>query len=250
MDTHSSAPTLRLEHVTFGYNSVPVLRDVNLVAPGGAATVILGRSGVGKSTVLRLIVGLVHPQQGHVYVNDRDVAVMGTDELHAVRRRIGVCFQSGALLNSLSVAGNIAFPLERAGGYTPAQIRERVAECLEVVGLADSGDVFPAALSGGMRKRAGFARALALDPDVLLFDEPTSGLDPILAANIEQYVQKLKTARRTLLVVTHTLPIAFDVADHIVMLHEGGVLAKGTPDELRASTDPLVRQFLEGRPDE
>lgn len=245
--TSSPSPAIHADNVTFGYNGATTLSEVSFLAPAGATTVILGRSGVGKSTVLRLIVGLERPDSGTITVGDSDVAALRHRDLLALRRRIGLCFQSGALLNSLTVGENVAFPLRRQGGHSRAEIAARVAEMLKRVGLGGEEQAMPAALSGGMRKRAGLARALVLDPAVLLFDEPTAGLDPILAGGIRDLVLGLKALQRTMVIVTHDLPIAFAVADHVVMLEGGRVIAQGTPDALRTDPQPFVQQFLEGR---
>ncbi len=243
------SPPIQLENVTFGYNATATLQDVNVLADGGEATVILGPSGVGKSTFLRLIVGLERPRAGRVLVGDQDLATLKRQELHALRRRMGFCFQSGALLNSMTVGQNVAFPLVREGARPRTEMAARVEAALATVGLAGKGDVMPSELSGGMRKRAGLARALVLDPAILLFDEPTTGLDPILAGSIRDLVLRLKDAHRTMVIVTHDLDIAFAVADHMVIFEAGRVRVSGAPEEIRTSDDPFVRQFLEGRSD-
>lgn len=237
--------SVRLEGVTKAFGSRRVLDDVSFTVPGGCGFVILGRSGTGKSVTLRHIIGLVRPDAGQVFVEDDEISALAGAELSRVRRKIGFLFQNAALFDSITVGENVAFPLRRHSDLSDADILTRAREKLEAVGLGDEFDKMPGALSGGMRKRAGLARALALDPGILLVDEPSAGLDPITADEIDELLLGLKqTGGVTLIIVTHNIPSARRLGDHLLMLHEGRIAAQGTAAELDASRDPMVRAFM------
>ena len=235
---------VRLERVTKSFGSRKVLDDVTLDVPQRAGFVILGRSGTGKSVTLRHIIGLVRPDSGRVFVDGDEISALDGSELSAVRKKIGFLFQNAALFDSISVGENVAFPLRRHTRHTDAAIRRRAHEKLEAVGLGKEFDKMPAALSGGMRKRAGLARAMALDPSILLVDEPSAGLDPITADEIDELLLTLKQSGTTIVVVTHNIPSAKRLGDRLVMLHEGRIAAEGTPSELENSGSELVRAFM------
>ncbi len=236
---------VRLDGVTKAFGARRVLHDVSFDVPAGSGFVILGRSGTGKSVTLKHIIGLIRPDAGHVFVEQDEVGRLKGRELSRARRKIGFLFQSAALFDSISVGENVAFPLRRHTDLSDAEIRTRAAEKLEAVGLGREYDKMPADLSGGMRKRAGLARALALDPPILLVDEPSAGLDPITADEIDELLLGLKQhGDTTLIVVTHNIPSARRLGDSLVMLHEGRIIARGTPRELEQSDDPLVRAFM------
>lgn len=241
----SDTPAVELRHVTKRFDTRAVLDDVSLSVTPGRSICILGRSGTGKSVALKHIVGLLRPDAGQVLVEGEDITHMSSRELSRVRRRIGFLFQNAALFDSISVGDNIAFPLRRHTAIDRSAIRARVDELLSAVGLAGEHDKMPADLSGGMRKRAGLARALALDPPILLVDEPSAGLDPITAREIDELLVGLKQqAGTTLVVVTHNMPSARTLADELILLHEGKIHARGTPDELDREMEPLVRAFM------
>jgi phospholipid/cholesterol/gamma-HCH transport system ATP-binding protein len=233
------------------YDGRRILDGVNLEIEPGETMVLLGGSGSGKSTLLRQIIGLERPYSGSVTVKGTDMACCPDAELKRVRRSIGVAFQSAALFNSLTVAGNIALPLREHTSLAPSIVDLVVWIKLATVGLADFGKLYPQELSGGMRKRAAVARATALDPEILVFDEPSAGLDPIVAAELDEVILVLKRAfQMTVIVVTHELASAFRIADRIAMLYQGRFLAVGTKDEIRSSQHPRIKQFLERVPDE
>jgi phospholipid/cholesterol/gamma-HCH transport system ATP-binding protein len=243
--TRQGAAAVRLEGVTKSFGDRRVLDDVSFDVSAGCGFVILGRSGTGKSVTLRHIIGLVKPDRGRVFVEDDEISVLDGTELARVRKKIGFLFQSAALFDSISVGENVAFPLRRHTRLSDREIRDRAAEKLEAVGLGREFDKMPAALSGGMRKRAGLARALALDPGILLVDEPSAGLDPITADEIDDLLLALKqNARATLIIVTHNIPSAKRLGDQLVMLHQGRIVAKGSVADLERSADPLVRAFM------
>ena len=235
---------VRLERVTKSFGSRKVLDEVTLDVPARAGFVILGRSGTGKSVTLRHIIGLVRPDSGRVFVDGDEISALDGPELSTVRKKIGFLFQNAALFDSISVGENVAFPLRRHTRQTDAAIRRRAREKLEAVGLGKEFDKMPAALSGGMRKRAGLARAMALDPSILLVDEPSAGLDPITADEIDELLLTLKQSGTTIVVVTHNIPSAKRLGDRLVMLHEGRIAAEGTPAELENSRSELVRAFM------
>ena len=236
-----------LENLTKSFSGRTVLSGVSLEVPDGQNTVIIGASGAGKSVTLKLIVGLIEPDAGRVLVDAEDVQQLDRDQLAALRGRIGYVFQFAALFDSMTVAENIGLGLVRRG-FTPEQIRSRVEESLAVVDLSGTEDKLPGELSGGMRKRVGIARAIALKPSYILYDEPTTGLDPITAAVMDQLIIRTRDLGVTGLVVTHDMRSAFSVGDRIAMLYQGAIRLAGSVDEVRASDDPVVRQFIEGRP--
>lgn len=243
-------PTISVRDLVVEYNGRRVLEGLNLDVEPGQITVLLGGSGSGKSTLLRQILGLERPKSGNIFIQGTDITRCSQAELKKVRRSIGVAFQSAALFNSLSLEENVALTLREHTALAPAIVDLIVWMKLAVVGLADFGKLHPQELSGGMKKRAAVARALALDPEILVFDEPSAGLDPIVAAELDELILFMKDAFQiTALVVTHELPSAFRIADRIAMLSNGKLLAVGTTDELRQNQHPRVRQFLNRVPD-
>ncbi len=241
-------PVISLQNVCKSFGGKPVLRDMSIDVDRGESLVIVGGSGTGKSVTLKHIIGLLKPDKGHVFVADQDITTMKDVELNQFRRHFGMSFQEGALFDSMSVFENVAFPLRRHTKMTEAEIRGRVEECLEDVHLHNVVRKRPSELSGGMRRRVGFARAISLKPDILLFDEPTTGLDPVISDVIADLIvemdQKLGT---TTVTITHDMKVAFKIADRVAMLHEGHIIAQGTPEQFQASKNPIVEQFLEGR---
>ncbi len=243
--TDATPYAVRLERVSKAFGDFRVLEEVTIDVLRGAGVCILGRSGTGKSVALKHIVGLLKPDDGRVIVEGTDITNLSSRELSPVRRRIGFLFQNAALFDSISVGENVAFPLRRHTDLPDAEIRQRVHEKLAQVGLERDVDKMPADLSGGMRKRAGLARAMALDPSILLADEPSAGLDPITSAEIDALLVDLRErSDTTLIVVTHNIPSARTVGDELLFLHEGRVLARGPADELDRLDEPLVREFM------
>lgn len=242
---------VELRGVCKAFGRLEVLRGVDLAFRAGETTVVLGPSGTGKSVMLKLIVGLLKPDAGEVRFEGERIDPLGEARLAPVRRRIGYLFQHGALFDSLDVFDNVAFPLREAGVRDPAEISRRVDRSLRLVGLGDLGGRMPTELSGGQQKRIALARAIVLEPDVILYDEPTTGLDPIRADLINELIIRLqRTLDVTSIVVTHDLASAFRVADRMVMLHEGGVVLDATPEEFRISEQPVVMRFLRGEASE
>jgi phospholipid/cholesterol/gamma-HCH transport system ATP-binding protein len=238
-------PAVELRHVTKSFGSVRVLDDVSLTVDAGTSLCILGRSGTGKSVTLKHIIGLISPDAGTVCVEGEDITSLSGRALSKVRQRIGFLFQNSALFDSIRVGENVAFPLRRHTKLKDAEIRARASHLLAQVGLERDYDKMPADLSGGMRKRAGLARALALEPAILLADEPSAGLDPVTAGEIDALLVDLKhRSRTTLVVVTHNIPSARTIADELMFLHEGRILERGTPEAFDRSDQPLVRQFM------
>jgi phospholipid/cholesterol/gamma-HCH transport system ATP-binding protein len=238
-------PAIRFERVSKSFGSMRVLDDVTFSVRAGSSFGILGRSGTGKSVTLKHIVGLVQPDRGKVFVQGRDITGLSSQALSEVRRQMGFVFQGGALFDSISVGENVAFVLRRHTDLTEREIAAQARERLARVGLEKEYQKMPGALSGGMRKRAGLARAMALDPAILLVDEPSAGLDPITSEEIDDLLLQLKrTEGTTLVVVTHNMPSARKVADELVMLHEGRIVAQGTVAELEANEQPLVKAFM------
>jgi len=225
-----------------------ILRGVSLDIRQGQTCVVLGRSGCGKSVLLKHLIGLMKPTSGEVVVEGEDIVGLPERRLSPIRKKIGILFQSGALFDSMSVEENIAFPLREAGMKDPVVIRERVAEALEMVNLAGEQKKMPESLSGGMRKRVGLARTIVSRPRCILFDEPTTGLDPIASDSINHLIRRLqKRLEVTSVVVTHDMKTAFHTADHVAFLHEGRVYFDGDVRELQATEDVVLRDFIEGR---
>jgi phospholipid/cholesterol/gamma-HCH transport system ATP-binding protein len=238
-------PAVRLEHVTKSFGERKVLDDVSFDVPEGSAFIILGRSGTGKSVTLRHIIGLVQPDSGKVYVRGDQISGLRGAGLALARKQIGFLFQNAALFDSISVGENVAFPLRRHTKLPDREIRARAEEKLRSVGLEREYDKMPADLSGGMKKRAGLARAMALEPKVLLVDEPSAGLDPITSAEIDDLLAGLKgQGGTTLIVVTHNIPSARHIGDELLMLHEGRIVARGTPADLERSDNAMVQAFM------
>lgn len=240
---------IRLDDLRKAFGDRDVLAGVTLDVPDGSSTVLLGRSGSGKSVLLKHIVGLLRPDHGAVWVDDRRVDQLDDDDLNAVRREIGYVFQFAALFDSLTCAGNLRLALQRQH-LDPGEIEERIRAALAMVGLPEVAQRLPSELSGGMRKRVGIARAVALRPRYILWDEPTTGLDPVTTATMDQMMLHVRQELGvTSVIVTHDLASAFKVGDRVALLHDGMIRASGTPEEIRASDDPVVRQFIEGRPE-
>jgi phospholipid/cholesterol/gamma-HCH transport system ATP-binding protein len=239
---------IRFENVSKSFGTRQVLDEVSLDVTAGSVFAILGRSGTGKSVTLKLMIGLLKPDSGSIFIGGKEIAGLDSRGLVPVRKSIGFLFQNAALFDSISVGENIAFPLRRHMDYGDDEIRDRVQRKLAQVGLEREYDKMPADLSGGMRKRAGLARALALDPPRVLVDEPSAGLDPITSAEIDELLGQLKADHSTtVVIVTHNIPSARRIADELAMIHEGRVIARGTVEELENSDLELVQQFMSSK---
>ena len=236
---------IRFESVSKSFGSKRILQDVSFDIARGSAFCILGRSGTGKSVTLKLMIGLLRPEQGKIFVESQEITALNVRELPPIRKTMGFLFQNAALFDSLSVGENVAFPLRRHTDKPEADIQDRARQKLAQVGLEHEYEKMPADLSGGMRKRAGLARALALDPSILLVDEPSAGLDPMTSSEIDNLLLKLKSEQdTTLVVVTHNIPSARRIGDELVVLHEGHFIAHGTAEELDLSEHTVVQQFM------
>ena len=240
---------VELRNVTFSYGERVILRDVSLQVPRGKVTALMGASGGGKTTVLRLIGGQQRAQQGQVLFDGQDVGAMAREQLFAVRRRMGMLFQFGALFTDMSVFENVAFPLREHTDLPDELVRDIVLMKLHAVGLRGARDLMPSQISGGMARRVALARAIVLDPELVMYDEPFAGLDPISLGTAAQLIRRLNDAMGlTTILVSHDLDETFRVADHVIILGPGCVAAQGTPEEVRASQDPLVHQFVNALP--
>ena len=242
---------VQLSDVSFGYDRRrPILRGIDMTIARGKLTAIMGGSGCGKTTILRLIGGQLRPQRGRVIVAGKDVAALDRDELFALRRKIGMLFQFGALFTDMTVFENIAFPLREHTELPEELIRDLVLMKLNAVGLRGAAQLRPSELSGGMARRVALARAIALDPMLVMYDEPFAGLDPISLGIVGQLIRRLNDALGiTSVIVTHDIYESLKIVDYIYFVSAGRIVAKGTPAEVKASSDPFVRQFVDGEPD-
>ena len=242
-----ASPIYELEDVWKSFDGRPVLRGIDLTIPTGQTLVVMGPSGCGKSVMLKHLVGLLKPDRGRIRFHGDPIESLSEQRLVPLRRRIGFLFQQAALFDSLTVRENLAFPLLETG-QAGSDLEERILDCLRRVGLEDAIDQMPSELSGGMRKRVGLARAIVLEPELVLYDEPTTGLDPIRANVINDLIVRLQRELQiTSIVVTHDLDSAFQVGDRMVLLHHGRCHLEGEPDRFRTTEDPIARDFLEGR---
>jgi phospholipid/cholesterol/gamma-HCH transport system ATP-binding protein len=258
MPQHLNDSLLELQNLTFGYGSRLILDGVSLRIPRGKVTALMGASGGGKTTVLRLIGGQVRAQQGKLLFagaagsaeEAQDIGNLSSTALYAARRRMGMLFQFGALFTDLSVFDNVAFPLREHTSLSPALVRDVVLMKLNAVGLRGARDLMPSEISGGMARRVALARAIALDPELIMYDEPFAGLDPISLGTAARLIRQLNNAMGlTSIVVSHDLEETFHIADQVIILANGKVAAQGTPEEVRHSTDPLVHQFVNALPE-
>ena len=242
---------IEVSNLVTHYGDREILKNISLSIPKGMTTVILGGSGCGKSTLLKHLIGLLKPTKGKINILGNDITAMNEDRLNEVRKKMGILFQGAALLNSMTIMDNVSLPLREHTKLKGSTMEIMVRMKLDLVGLSGFDAFYPSQLSGGMKKRAGLARALALDPELLFFDEPSAGLDPVTAAGLDELILKLgKVFRMTIVVVTHELPSVFAIADYVIMLDKGEVLFSGTLEELRASDHPRIRMFLERKPEE
>ncbi len=232
-------------HKSFGKKSV--LRGINLHVERGESMVVIGGSGSGKSVLLKHIIGLLRPDKGQVIIDGTDITKLNEKELYEMRKRFGMLFQGAALFDSMTVWENVAFALIRHTGMSPKEAREIASEKLKLVGLTGVEDLMPSELSGGMKKRVGLARAIAHEPEIILYDEPTTGLDPIMADAINDLIINLREKLKvTSVTITHDMKSAYKIADTIAMLYDGRIIHSGTPEEIRNSDNPVVRQFVTG----
>jgi phospholipid/cholesterol/gamma-HCH transport system ATP-binding protein len=230
------------------FGNAEVLKGVNLTVRRGETVVVIGRSGCGKSVLLKHMIGLMKPDSGRILVDGVDVTTLKQEDLYEFRKHFGMLFQSAALFDSLTVWQNVGLGLAEHTELSEEEIRERVCRKLELVGLGRLEDMKPSDLSGGMKKRVGLARAIAMDPPIILYDEPTTGLDPIMADVINELVRNLqKSLEITSVAVTHDMKSAYKIGDRLAMLYDGKIVFEGTPDQVRASHDEVVKQFVEGR---
>ncbi|MBU0589287.1 MAG: ABC transporter ATP-binding protein [Gammaproteobacteria bacterium] len=250
MASSSPESLVELRNLTFGYGDRVILDDISLTVPRGKVTALMGASGGGKTTVLRLIGGQQRAQSGELLFDGKDVTRMNQPELYVARRRMGMLFQFGALFDDLDVFENVAFPLREHTDLSEALIRDIVLMKLNAVGLRGARDLMPSEVSGGMARRVALARAIALDPELVMYDEPFAGLDPISLGTAARLIRQLNDAMGlTSVVVSHDLEETFRIADQVIVLANGKIAAQGTPDEVRNSTDPLVSQFVNAEAD-
>jgi phospholipid/cholesterol/gamma-HCH transport system ATP-binding protein len=238
---------IEIKDLRIAFKGNPIHRGIDLIVPEGQTLVVIGGSGEGKSVLLKQMLGLLRPDSGSVKVDGQEITGLPEREMAESRRKVGILFQNGALFDSMNVFQNVAFPMVQAGVRDRERIESRVTRCLEVVELAAEGGKMPVELSGGMRKRVALARAIVNEPRCVLYDEPTAGLDPIVADSINILIRRLqKNDRVTSVVVTHDMQSAFRIADRIAYLRSGRIYFDGTPEELQASEDPKIRNFIEG----
>lgn len=243
-------PIIEIRNLTRRFGPQQVLSGVDLDIAHGETLVIMGRSGCGKSVLLKHITGLFKPDEGRIFFKGEDITQFSRKKLFQMRMHFGMLFQGSALFDSMTVEENVALPLVKHSGKNEDEIRETVADKLRIVGLEGVQDRYPSELSGGMKKRVGLARAVVMDPEVVLYDEPTTGLDPIMSDVINNLIRDLQTGLNiTSVVVTHDIGSAYRIATRLAMLHEGRIIYEGTPEEIRGTDNEIVRQFVEGRAD-
>ena len=241
---------IKIKNLKKSFGTQVVLDGVDFEIPREKLTVILGRSGEGKSVLLKHVIGLVKPDAGQIWVDGQEITVLSERQLNDVRKKFGMLFQSAALFDSFNVEDNVAFPLREHTQFSEADIKNIVKQKLEQVGLKNVGHKLPNELSGGMRKRVGLARALALNPSIILYDEPTTGLDPVLTDSIDHLIlDTQKKFKVTSVVISHDIKSTFKIADKIAMLHDGKMIEEGGPEEFRESKNPIVQKFLSGKAD-
>jgi phospholipid/cholesterol/gamma-HCH transport system ATP-binding protein len=238
---------IKLVNVSMAFRGKPVLENIDLAIAPGETMVIIGPSGSGKSTILRLMIGLLKPTAGEIWIDGREISVLGEDELNEIRRKMGMVFQYSALFDSMSVGENVAFGLRQHTLMTDEEIAQIVRRRLRMVGLAGKETVMPSELSGGMKKRVSLARAIAINPQIVLYDEPTAGLDPIMSTTIDRLICSTRRIMGvTSVVVTHHMQSAFNIADRIAMIYDGRIIESGTVAEIKKSANPVVQQFIHG----
>ncbi len=244
----NSSPMIAVRGLKKRIGAQEILRGVEMSVGRGETLVIIGRSGGGKSVLLKNLIGLMQPDEGEIWIDGQSIIGLGERQLAGIRRKVGILFQGGALFDSMTVEENIAFPLREAGERDQQVIAQKIAEMLEVIELEGQQKKMPVNLSGGMKKRVGLARAIINQPSCILYDEPTAGLDPVVSDSINHLIRRLQARYQvTSVVVTHDMKSAFHIGDHIAYLHEGRIYFYGTPAEIQASPDPLIQDFLVGR---
>jgi phospholipid/cholesterol/gamma-HCH transport system ATP-binding protein len=245
MTSNGDKPAIRVKGLRKSFGEQRVLDNIDLEIARGETLAVIGRSGIGKSVLLKLIIGLQKPDAGEILVNDEEITTLDLDHLNRVRKTIGFLFQGAALYDALTVEENVAFPLERHAQFEETELRERVQNLLARVGMDEAGKKMPADISGGMKKRVALARALALDPEIMLLDEPTAGLDPITAGEINTLIRELQEERNiSTMVVTHDMQSVEAVADRVAMLDAGHIAVEGTLEDLKQSSHPVATRFL------
>src|SRR5215475_7997438 len=248
LDSGNSSPMIAVRSLQKKIGQQEILRGVDLEVRAGETLVLIGRSGGGKTVLLKHMIGLMEPDSGEILIHGQNIVGLNERQLGAIREKVGILFQGGALFDSMTVEDNIAFPLREAGERDPKVLHQKVAEMLEVMEMEGQEEKMPESLSGGMKKRVGLARSIIRRPSCVLYDEPTSGLDPVVADSINRLIRRLQQRfGMTSVVVTHDMKSAFDVADRVAYLHEGRIYFHGTPGQLQQSTDPLIQDFLLGR---
>jgi len=238
---------IEVKNLYKSYGEKGVLSDINLSVSHGQSVAVVGKSGAGKSVLLRCLIGLVKPDEGTIYVDNKLINTMNFQQLQSIRSKIGMVFQFGALFDSMTVGENISLALQKLTKLNDDEIRDRLHNALVEVGMEDAEDLMPAELSGGMKKRVGIARAIAIKPAYLFYDEPTTGLDPVMTDSINRLIRKFQdTGNVTSVIVTHEMRTVYDVANRIILLHEGNIQYDGSPDTIDNVDDPVVQQFITG----
>lgn len=239
---------IRVANLFKSFAAKEVLHGVNLEVRQGESMVVIGGSGSGKTVLIKCIIGLIQPDEGEIYVDDQEISSMSEREMNEVRKKFGMLFQGGALFDSLSVWENVGFGLRQHKKLSDEEIRRIATEKLALLGLRDIEDIMPAELSGGMKKRVSLARAIAMEPEILLYDEPTTGIDPVMADAINELIIRMREQlNMTSIAITHDMTSAYKIADRIAMLYQGKIVEVGSPEEIKSSVNPIVQQFIHGR---